>query len=89
MIFYIRKNIFFTRFLPYNEEETQGGICMPEKLRITSKHLRGVDGYKTFSIRIREETLEQINKISDQTGRSRNELIGILLDFSLKNCEVV
>ncbi|WP_294160211.1 ribbon-helix-helix protein, CopG family [uncultured Selenomonas sp.] len=62
---------------------------MTEKLKITTKHPRGADGYKTFSIRVREETLDKINKISEETGRSRNELIGMLLDFSLKNSEVV
>ncbi|MDY3298805.1 ribbon-helix-helix protein, CopG family, partial [Selenomonas sp.] len=46
-------------------------------------------GYKTFSIRIREEIIDQIDEISKKTGRSRNELIGILLEFSLKNSEVV
>jgi len=61
---------------------------MTEKLRITSK-LRGADGYKTFSVRIRAEIIDKIDDISKQTGRSRNELIGMLLDFSLKNSEVV
>ena len=62
---------------------------MTEKLKITTKHPRGADGYKTFSIRIREEIIDQIDEISNKTGRSRNELIGILLEFSLKNSEVV
>ena len=62
---------------------------MTEKLKITMKHPRGADGYKTFSVRIREEIIDQIDEISKKTGRSRNELIGILLEFSLKNSEVV
>lgn len=30
---------------------------MTEKLKNTMKHPRGADGYKTFSIRIREEII--------------------------------
>ena len=61
---------------------------MKEKLVITKKNPRGVDGYKIFSIRIRDETLDKINMLSEQTGRTRNELIGMLLDYALENSEV-
>ncbi len=61
---------------------------MNEKLVITKKRPRGVDGYKIFSIRIRDDTLDRINFLSEQTGRTRNELIGTLLEFALDNCEV-
>lgn len=60
-----------------------------KKLRITKKpHLRGEDGYKTFSIRIREETVRNLDEISVKTNRSRNELINIMLDFAIENCEI-
>ena len=59
-----------------------------DKLKITPKHLRGEDGYKTFSIRIRDEIVKEIEIISKKTGRSRNELIGILLSYSLARCEI-
>lgn len=61
---------------------------MDEKLIIQKKQLKGEDGYKTFSIRIKDETIKQLNKLSEETNRSRNELINILLDFALNNCEV-
>ncbi|MBR6906724.1 MAG: ribbon-helix-helix protein, CopG family [Selenomonadaceae bacterium] len=60
---------------------------MNNKLVITKK-LRGEDGYKVFSIRIKDETIEKINDLSKQTGRTRNELIGMLLDFALEHSEV-
>ena len=60
---------------------------MENKLVITKK-LRGEDGYKVFSIRIKDETIEKINSLSKQTGRTRNELIGMLLDFALEHSEV-
>lgn len=60
---------------------------MKEKL-VLNKKLKGEDGFKTFSVRIREETVEQLDKLSEKTSRSRNELIGILLDYAISNCEV-
>ena len=59
-----------------------------EKLIIYPKRAKGVDGYKTFSIRIKEETVERIHAISDRTGHSRNELIGMFLEYALEHCSV-
>ncbi len=61
---------------------------MKEKLIISKKRLKGDDGFKTFSIRIKEETVEKLDKLSGETGRSRNELINLLLDFAVDNSEV-
>lgn len=61
---------------------------MKEKLIISKKGIKGEDGYKTFSIRIKDETVERLDKLSKETGRSRNELIGILLDFAIDHSEV-
>ena len=61
---------------------------MKEKLIINKKTLKGEDGYKTFSIRIKDETVQNLDNLSKITNRSRNELINILLDFAIKNCEV-
>lgn len=58
-----------------------------DNLVIKSK-LRGDDGYKTFSIRIREDTVAQIDQIVVKTGRSRNELIGTFLEYALEQCVV-
>lgn len=59
-----------------------------QKKLILNKKLKGEDGYKTFSVRIKEETVEQLDVLASKTNRSRNELIGILLDFAIDNCEV-
>ena len=61
---------------------------MKEKPIINKKSLKGEDGYKTFSIRIKDETVLNLDKLADQTNRSRNELINILLDFAIENSEV-
>lgn len=59
-----------------------------DTLVLRPKRLKGDDGYKIFSIRIKEDTVAQIDKLSEQTGRSRNELIGTFLDFALQRCTV-
>ena len=61
---------------------------MKDKLIITKKNLKGEDGYKTFSIRIKEETINKLDKLSEDTNRSRNELISILLEYALDNSEI-
>lgn len=61
----------------------------PPELILRPKHMKGDDGYKTFSIRIRESTVAQIDALSAETSRSRNELIGIFLEYALKHCVVL
>lgn len=61
---------------------------MEEKLIIKKKNLKGEDGFKTFSVRIKDETVMKLNKLSEETNRSRNELINILLDFAIDNSKV-
>ena len=61
---------------------------MEKKLVIRSKKLKGEDGYKVFSVRIKDETVKKLDTLAAQSGRSRNELINLLLGFALENCEV-
>ena len=59
-----------------------------DDLIVKPKRPKGEDGYKVFSIRIKEETVTKIDKISTQTGRSRNELIGKFLDYAVERCKI-
>lgn len=59
-----------------------------EKLVLHPKKNKGDDGYKTFSIRIKEETVNELEDVVAKTGHSRNELIGILLEYALEHCSV-
>lgn len=59
-----------------------------EQLIIRPKHPKGEDGYRVFSIRIREEIVRKIDGISAKTGHSRNELIGMFLQFALDRCVI-
>ena len=61
---------------------------MEDKLIINKKNLKGEDGYKTFSVRVKDETVAKLNKLSEETNRSRNELINILLDYAINNSKV-
>ena len=62
---------------------------MNEKLIINKKNLKGEDGYKTFSIRVKDETVFKLNELSKETNRSRNELINILLEYAINNSKVM
>lgn len=59
-----------------------------ESLIIKPKRSKGEDDYKVFSIRIKEDVVKKIDEIADQTGHSRNELIGIFLKYALDHCVV-
>ena len=61
---------------------------MKDKLIISKKNLKGDDGYRTLSIRIKKETLDKLEKLSTETNRSRNELVNILLEYAIENSEV-
>ena len=61
---------------------------MKNKLVIKKKALKGEDVYKTFSIRIKDETVDRLNELAEKTNRTRNELINILLDYAMDECEV-
>ncbi len=56
-----------------------------KKLKITRKL---DDNYKVFSIRLKTETIDELDRISNETNRSRNELINIMLEFGIENIEL-
>lgn len=49
---------------------------------------RGEDGNKIITVRIREDTLDALDKIAAETNRSRNELINIILSHGVQNLEI-
>ena len=51
-------------------------------------HLRGEDGYKIFSVRIRNETANALEELSIKSNRSRNELIGIILEYAVNHTDI-
>ena len=49
---------------------------------------RGEDGNKVITVRIREDTLDALDKIAAETNRSRNALINIILSHGVQNLEI-
>ena len=54
-------------------------------IKITKK---GDDGHTNISLRLRNNILGELDNIVAKTNRSRNELINMLLEFAVKNCEL-
>ena len=50
---------------------------------------RGEDGNKIISVRIREDILEQLDKIAKESNHSRNELINLILKHGVENLEII
>ena len=49
---------------------------------------KGDDGYKVISVRLKDNVLMKIDDLAQQSNRSRNELINILLENSVDNVEI-
>lgn len=49
---------------------------------------RGEDGNKLISVRIREDTLADLDRLAAETNYSRNELINLILAHGVKNIEI-
>lgn len=62
---------------------------MEKKIHITKKKPRkGDDGHKVVSVRMKEETIDKLDALSDKTNRSRNELINLLLESAIDLVEI-
>lgn len=59
-----------------------------DRIVVKPKRPKGEDGYKVFSVRIKEDTVQSLDAIAARTGRSRNELIGLFLDYAIERCEI-
>ncbi len=57
-----------------------------DKLVLRPKPHRRKGGYKLFSVRVREDIVDRVDDIAVRTGCSRNELIGVFLDYAAANC---
>ena len=49
---------------------------------------RGEDGSKIITVRIKEDTLAELDRIAAESNYSRNELINIILAHGVKNIEI-
>ena len=46
---------------------------------------RGEDGNKVITVRLKEDTLSEIDRIAKEINCSRNELINIILQYGITN----
>ena len=46
---------------------------------------RGEDGNKIITVRIKEDTLAEIDRLAAETNYSRNELINVILRHGVEN----
>lgn len=49
---------------------------------------RGEDGNKVISVRIKEDTLAELDRLASESNYSRNELINLILSHGVKNIEI-
>ena len=49
---------------------------------------RGEDGNRVITVRIKEETLTELDRIASESNYSRNELINIILTYGIENIEI-
>ena len=64
-------------------------MALNQEIKITKKpSRRGDDGHKVVSVRMKDEILADLDKLSTQTNRSRNELINYLVENALKVVKV-
>ena len=49
---------------------------------------RGEDGNRIITVRIKEETLAELDRIAVETNYSRNKLINLILAHGVKNIEI-
>ena len=57
---------------------------MAEEIRIKRKAVcRGEDESRVVSVRMRDGLIARLDKLSEQTNRSRNELINLLLEAAI------
>ena len=49
---------------------------------------RGDDGNRIITVRIREDTLAELDRLAAESNHSRNELINLILAHGVKNIEI-
>ena len=49
---------------------------------------RGDDGNRIITVRIREDTLAELDRLAAESNRSRNELVNLILAHGVKNIEI-
>lgn len=63
---------------------------MADSIKIKKKDAsKGEDGYKVFSVRIKEETVTKLDQLAAESSHSRNHIINMFLEFGLEHYEII
>ena len=63
----------------------KGVALLAEKLEIP---VRGEDGYKVSSVRLKQGMWAALDEIAKKSNRSRNEVIGMMLEYCIGNAVI-
>ena len=77
--------MFIFMLIPYDILEVS--FMKNSPIKISKKRLKGNDGYKLFTVRVREDIVNEMDQIADKTNRSRNEIINMFIQHGLNNWE--
>ncbi len=61
----------------------KNGISIKKK-----KTVKGDDGHKVVSIRMKNELVDVLDRLSEEANRSRNEFINLLLEAAVKEVRI-
>lgn len=62
---------------------------MDNSIRITKKNtVKGDDGHKVISVRMKDETIAKLDDLAIKTNRSRNELVNLLIEKAMEIVEI-
>ena len=61
-------------------------IAMKNEALVIKK--RGEDGSRVITVRIKEDTLAELDKLAAETNYSRNELINLILKHGVENVQI-
>ena len=61
---------------------------MPVDKLVLKPKQKSYGEYRTFSIRVEKSIAGEIEKLAIATGRSRNDIVQTMLEYSLNHCEV-
>ena len=56
------------------------------KFEVTSKKYKGVSS--VISLRLSNDLIAKFDEIANETGRTRNEILSMALEFALSNLEI-
>ncbi|MFQ8599468.1 MAG: hypothetical protein ACLSAP_01985 [Oscillospiraceae bacterium] len=61
---------------------------MENILKLTKRRAVKPLTHRNITIRLQVETCEMVDRIGEQTGRSRNEIVNLFIEYGLRHCVI-